>query len=514
MAFNDEFNGTSLNTANFTPCFDWNSGSCTSSFNNGKEHYDPGQVQVSGGTAKLVAQPLSPALSDGSCYQSSCTYKAGLIATSRPNQSSAYLHPFTYGYIESRMKYPAVSGMFTAFWMLPDDPTYNYQNEIDIAEILGGDPDTIFMTDHYGVNRGTDYPINTGDHNNGACAVQDYSTSFVTLGMDWEPTYLAWYINGVKCGQFNGNSSTIESGPMQIILHMMVDNDWERSAGLTLANQTIQAQLEVDYLRVYQQVDAVAPSAFPDATNTGTPAGVTLHDCALTIDVGGSYDSCRFPGAVRITAPGVTITRSLINGQVTGPGDTLQGAVISDTTIDCGCLSIGANDTPFAIENDAYTLTRVNIFNMGGGASAGTNVTIQDSWIHGQGNATESHKGGIYSGGGTNSVYRHNNVECDDGALGCTDAIGFLSDFGDSTYYVVDDNLMNTTGAACFYGSGSTAKPYAPNHLTVSNNHFGRKYHDTCGLYAPVSFFDVNAVGNVWTNNVWDDTGLPVPPAY
>jgi hypothetical protein len=260
---------------------------------------------------------------------------------------------------------------------------------------------------------------------------------------------------------------------------------------------------------------APPPGGWPDATNTGTPAGVTLHDCPSTITVAGNYDACHFTGGVRIiSVPGVTITRSLINGQVTGVGDTLWGAVISDTTIDCGCKSVGANDTPFAIEDTNNTLTRVNILNMGGGASAGSNVTIQDSWIHGEGGATEAHKGGIYGGGGTNTVIRHNNVECDDGALGCTDAIGLLDDFGDSTYYTIDNNLLNARGAACFYGSGSAAKPFSSNHVTFTNNHFGRKFYPDCALYGPVSFWDVNAAGNVWTGNVWDDTGAIVPPLY
>jgi beta-glucanase (GH16 family) len=252
--FHDEFDGTTLNASNWTPCFDWNYGACTNSFNNGKEHYDPGQVRVSNGTAKLVAEPLSPPLAASGCYNGSCTYKAGLISTARPNagNGSSYLHPFTYGYVEARMKYPATSGIFTAFWMLPTDPSYNYTNEIDIAEILGGDPDTIFMTYHYN-NRSTSHAVNAGDHNNGACDVKNYSQDWVRLGMDWEPTYVAWYINGVKCGQFNGNTSTIPNGPMQLILHTMVDNDWERDWGLVLPNQSVASTLEVDYVRVYQQ---------------------------------------------------------------------------------------------------------------------------------------------------------------------------------------------------------------------------------------------------------------------
>ena len=55
LAFAEEFNGTSLDTTRLTPCFDWNLGGCTASFNTGKEHYQPSQVQVSNGTAKLTA---------------------------------------------------------------------------------------------------------------------------------------------------------------------------------------------------------------------------------------------------------------------------------------------------------------------------------------------------------------------------------------------------------------------------------------------------------------------------
>src|SRR5207245_1746397 len=84
VSFNEDFNGTALDATKFTPCFDWNYGDCTSSFNNGKEHYLPSQVQVSGGTAKLVAEPLVPPYANSGCFNGQCTYKAGLISTARP----------------------------------------------------------------------------------------------------------------------------------------------------------------------------------------------------------------------------------------------------------------------------------------------------------------------------------------------------------------------------------------------------------------------------------------------
>src|SRR6185503_7802299 len=137
VTFSEEFSGTSLDTTKLTPCFDWNYGDCTVTFNSGKERYLPSQVQVSNGTAKLVAEPLSPPYANGNCYQGSCTYKAGLVATSRPraDNGSPYLFAFTYGYVESRMKFPGTSGFFTAFWMVPADPSFNYRSEVDIVEI-------------------------------------------------------------------------------------------------------------------------------------------------------------------------------------------------------------------------------------------------------------------------------------------------------------------------------------------------------------------------------------------
>jgi hypothetical protein len=256
VAFSEEFNGNDYDHSKLTPCFDWNyANACTDTFNKGKETYRPEQVRVSNGTAKLVAEPLVPPVPNDACYEGLCTYKAGLLSTARPNadRGGQYLFPFTYGYVEARIKYPPVPGFFTAFWMLPTNPTYEYRNEIDIAEILGGDPSNVYMTYHYD-DRQQKYVVNSAPdkNDNGACPVRDYSHDWTRFGVDWQPDHIAWYINGVKCGEFT-DAAQIESGPMQLILHMMIDNTWERDARSVLTDQTIVEQLEVDYIRVYQQ---------------------------------------------------------------------------------------------------------------------------------------------------------------------------------------------------------------------------------------------------------------------
>lgn len=260
-------------------------------------------------------------------------------------------------------------------------------------------------------------------------------------------------------------------------------------------------------------------SSWPSASNTGyEPTGVTLHSCSTTITSGGTYDSCQFNGDLTVKASDVHITRSLIKGGIdSGSGFAGQqsGLVISDTTIDCGCLSQGASDTPSAIQESNFTLLRVNLYNSGHGAAVKSNVVVQDSYIHGLGGNTDAHKDAIFSGDGNNVTIRHNNIECNDGSkAGCTSAIGLLTDFGDITNYTIDNNLLNTIGSYCFYASGGPQKQYSSNHITFTNNHFGRKYSAKCGGYGPVTYWDASKPGMVWSGNVWDDTGAAVLPEY
>lgn len=255
-------------------------------------------------------------------------------------------------------------------------------------------------------------------------------------------------------------------------------------------------------------------SGWPNASNTGVPPGVKLHTCATTISRSGTYDSCQFNGDVDIRVSDVKITRSMIKGAVdagSGRSGEQKGLVISDTTIDCGCLA-DETHTPAAIMESNYTLLRVDLLNAGHGAAVKKNVIIQDTYIHGLGANTQAHKDGIYSGDGSHVVIRHNNIECE--ANGCTSAIGLLTDFGSISDYTIDHNLLNTTGSYCFYGSGGPQKDYTTNHIVFTNNHFGRAINAKCGFYGPVTYFDVNAPGMVWSGNVWADTGAPVNPEY
>jgi len=243
------------------------------------------------------------------------------------------------------------------------------------------------------------------------------------------------------------------------------------------------------------------PPYWPDASNTGYPAGTVLHSCPSTVTAGGLYNACKFSGGVIVKANNVVITNSLITGQVIAGDGAETGLSISDTTIDCGCLST-STQTPPAVAFSNFVLKRDNIMHSGHGVQINDNATVEDSYIHDLGANNSAHKDAIISNGGGHATIRHNNLEC--AATGCSAAIGLFGDFGQINGWTIDHNLLNTTGSYCLYGGDATAKAYnTAINIVVTDNHFGTKDYAKCGQYGPVAYFDYNA-GNVWSGNVWD----------
>ena len=68
--------------------------------------------------------------------------------------------------------------------------------EIDIMELLGHDPDTVYGTLHYGKpwkNTGESYDLPVGD----------FSDEYHTFTLDWEPGEFRWYVDGILYAKQN-----------------------------------------------------------------------------------------------------------------------------------------------------------------------------------------------------------------------------------------------------------------------------------------------------------------------
>ena len=281
-AFFEDFDGTGLDRFKLSPCFDWNTGDCTSSFNRGREAYRPEQVIVGSGVAQLKAQPAKPT-PNPACLGGNCSYHSGMLSTARPNSTddSVYLFQYRYGYAEARMRMPSTQGFLGAFWLIPADPSYHYDAEIDVAEALGHDPRTIHMTYHYDQRtRELTQPL-LPDQRNGSCPDLDYSADYHRYGVDWEPDHIAWYIDGRKCLEFK-DQKAITNHPMQLVVNLMVDPDWVRQVAAPLADPAATDELDVDYLVVYQpQHDGPSPTA-----GRAAAIGLGTAGCALAAAAG------------------------------------------------------------------------------------------------------------------------------------------------------------------------------------------------------------------------------------
>lgn len=166
---------------------------------------------------------------------------------------------WTYGRYEIRAKLPQGQGMWPAIWMMPSD--YNLytgwpaSGEIDIMELLGNDPNTVYGTLHYGMpwkHTGTDYKL----PNNGS-----FADSYHTFTLDWEPGEMRWYVDGVLYQKQNDwySKNASEAAPytypapfdrdFYLQLNLAVGGDWPGNPDSTTQ---FPQEMDVDYVKVYK----------------------------------------------------------------------------------------------------------------------------------------------------------------------------------------------------------------------------------------------------------------------
>ena len=93
-----------------------------------------------------------------------------------------------YGRFEIRAKLPRGQGIWPALWMLPANRE-TWPPEIDIVELLGHEPNTIHMTNHFGV-----WPKNKLEGKD--FTGPDFTKDFHVYALEWEPDELRWYVDG------------------------------------------------------------------------------------------------------------------------------------------------------------------------------------------------------------------------------------------------------------------------------------------------------------------------------
>jgi hypothetical protein len=218
--FDDEFNGTSLNTSNWRASNYGVTGGGRKCCGSAIHANYASEVSVSGGYLHLGATKV------GSLWHT------GAVDTETH-------HTFQYGYWEARMKLPKGMGLWPAFW------GYNTSGqEIDALEACSGPVGSRGGNDatmaHQGIHRVNGDARIARDTDMGV----DLSTGFHVYAVDWSSGSIQFYIDGVKRGSAISPSL---SDPMPLILNLGVGGTWCGEPDSTTPTSN---DLLVDWVRV------------------------------------------------------------------------------------------------------------------------------------------------------------------------------------------------------------------------------------------------------------------------
>lgn len=255
LTFSDEFDGAAVDTSKWKFSDLW--GNQTLSGNGEKQCYVPGAVTQSNGMLRLEAKrSVTPA---AACHGAGADlpFTSGMVTTA-PCQGYEHSEACKdhkafdqfYGYFEMRARLPKGKGLWPAFWLVPTDGSW--PPEIDIVEVLGHTPSTVYDTYHYFD------ATNTRQKAGGVYQTHDLSSTFSTFGLDWKPGLLVWYVDGRETFRFSGPGIT--SKRMYVLLNLAVGGYWPGDPDATTA---FPAVMEVDYVRIYQRVNDGEPDDLP-----------------------------------------------------------------------------------------------------------------------------------------------------------------------------------------------------------------------------------------------------------
>jgi hypothetical protein len=217
-------------------------------------------------------------------------------------------------------------------------------------------------------------------------------------------------------------------------------------------------------------------------------------------------------GCVQVRAKNVTIKRSKItcaaqpmvkNFEPDGRGglsDIGAGLVVEDVEFD------GMNDPDahgMAFNN--YTVRRSDFHNLGAAVKLGSQVRVENSFVHDIASTGDSHVGGFPSDGGDGITIRHNTVLMNS-QNGYAIAIYNQVPAGSVVQNVTIDNNLLAGGNYVLY-CGAPGK-VAPN-LRVTNNRFSGALYPKGGFYGPTANCDGAAA---WSGNYWDETRAALAP--
>ena len=163
-----------------------------------------------------------------------------------------------FGRIDIKAKMPQGQGLWPAIWLLGDnidEIAWPGCGEIDIVEILGHEPSTMYATVHYtnGNNakdeKAENYRLPTGS----------FSEAYHLFTLDWTPETLTFSVDGIEIKEIVIEDDMKEFlRSFYLVVNVAVGGNWP---GAPDSNTTFPQTMNIDYIRVFDKSGFTAPAA-------------------------------------------------------------------------------------------------------------------------------------------------------------------------------------------------------------------------------------------------------------
>ncbi len=249
LIFDDEFNGTTLDTSKWNSVWSSSSDPNGPVNNNEADCYDPNQVTV-GNYHKENALRLQLIQKTNFCKGKSEPFTTGIVTTAG---KFSYQVDTNTTYAEARIWMPTdaanpISG-WPAFWQIGSSLSYPFGGELDTVE--GLHPNSLCGHWHGPPNGGGVGWTNDGTNFQGCASSAPYVGGWHTYAVEFQPGLITWYYDCQKMGtltaaQASSLGNNFVSAYQYLVLDLAVFKGYQNNIIPPL-------NMYVDYVRVWQE---------------------------------------------------------------------------------------------------------------------------------------------------------------------------------------------------------------------------------------------------------------------
>lgn len=289
------------------------------------------------------------------------------------------LQSFAFGVIEFRAKLPTGSGTWPALWLLGEDITqvgWPRCGEIDVMEHVGKDPGRIHGSLHSPSSFGN--TVNTG-----STIINTFDSEFHIYTAEWTPDRIIFSVDGRAYYTYAPSPKNADNWPFDdeffLIMNIAMGGNFGsdpqyETGGLRngVDPNLSQARMEVDYVRVYQEIEGALTisgdsTIMPGEQNVIYTVSGFNGEITWTVPQGATIVSGQGSNRIRVNwgevAGPITATAVGNCGEYVGTLNVQQSIVPEGNTIVFDDFEDGVYDDKWSLDvgnGNTYTLREEN----------------------------------------------------------------------------------------------------------------------------------------------------------